>query len=259
MNGYTCKIADISIKFKTKLKFYNYVSTLFPCQNNSVNEVIIAEKNELDEYRKLDIKIDNCTFFNAYETTLLYKKFSAKLSNYNAVLFHSATFDIDGVGVAFSARSGTGKTTHMLNWQKVLGDKMTVVNGDKPIVRFFDKDFCEEHKLEIPPDTELGIPYAYGTPWCGKEGLGTNMRTKLKHICFIERSETNYVTKIDKKDAVNRIMQQVYMPKDPVALMKTLELVDRLINSCELWIIHCNMDIESAEVAYGAIFGNGGN
>ena len=199
----------------------------------------------------------------------------------NAVVLHSATFDINGAGVAFSALSGTGKSTHLANWyayingtadmpeslKRLLKDenlniekdgslpKLTVVNGDKPIVRFFDEDFCKENDLEIPTGTEFGVPYAYGTPWCGKEHLGCNMRTPLKHICFIERSDTNFVTKIDKAQAVERIMQQVYMPKDPVALSKTLELVNRLINSCELWIIHCNMEPESAEVAYKAIFG----
>ena len=117
-------------------------------------------------------------------------------------------------------------------------------------------EFCKEKGLEIPEGTEFGVPYAYGTPWCGKENLGCNMRTKLRHICFIERSETNFVTKIDKNEAVNRIMKQVYMPKDPVALSKTLGLVDRLINSCELWIIHCNMEPESAKIAYDAIFKN---
>ena len=185
----------------------------------------------------------------------------------------------------FSALSGTGKTTHLANWYayingeenmpEALNDlrnknsdlraekrggenpKLTIVNGDKPIVRFFDEDFCKEKELEIPEATEFGVPYAYGTPWNGKERLGTNMRTPLKHICFIERNDKNFVTKIDKNDAVGRIMKQVYMPKAPVALAKTLGLIDRFIDSCELWIIHCNMDPESAKVAYEAIFNNG--
>ena len=182
--------------------------------------------------------------------TIILRKISNWLPHHNAFLLHSACFDVGGVGVAFAAHSGTGKSTHMLNWQKVLGDNMTVVNGDKPIVRFFSQN--EEKPDGVLPD----IPYAYGTPWNGKERLGCNMRTHLQHICFIERSKTNFVTKIDKNDAVNRIMNQVYMPKDPVALMNTLSLIDKLMSSCELWIIHCNMDVESAEVAYKTIFAN---
>lgn len=186
----------------------------------------------------------------------LLREISELLPQNQAFLLHSASFEVDGRGVVFCAISGTGKTTHMLNWQKLLKDKLTIINGDKPFIRFFDKDFCKKNNLNIPDGTKFGIPYAYGSPWCGKENLSCNMRTPLKHICFIERSETNFVTKISKEDAVNRIMQQVYIPKDPVALSKTLELVNRLINSCNLWIIHCNMEPESAEVAYKAIFGN---
>lgn len=175
------------------------------------------------------------------ESAKTLRTISEWLPLHNAFVLHSATFDVDGVGVAFAAHSGTGKTTHMNLWQKYLGDKMVVVNGDKPIVRFFEDE----------PEQ----PYAYGTPWNGKEKLGCNMRTPLKHICFIERSETNYVEKVDKKAIVDRIFNQVYMPKDPQAMIKTMQLIDRLVSCCDLWIIHCNMESQAAEVAYNTIFG----
>lgn len=193
----------------------------------------------------IDIEIENKQSDEFYswsylESIATYRKIAEWLPNNNSFVFHSACFDVEGVGVAFAAHSGTGKTTHMLLWQKYLGDKMTVVNGDKPIVRFFEDE----------PNT----PYAYGTPWNGKENLGCNMRTPLKHICFIERSETNYVEKIESKDAIDRIFNQVYMPKDPIAVMNTISLINRLIDCCDLWVIHCNMDISAAETAYNTIF-----
>ena len=172
-------------------------------------------------------------------STAIQRKLAEWLPLHNAFVLHSATFDVDGVGVAFAAHSGTGKTTHMNLWQQLLGDRMVVVNGDKPIVRFFDEE----------PNT----PYAYGTPWNGKEHLGCNMRTPLKHICFIERSETNYVEKVQKQDVINRIFNQVYMPKDPVAVANTMTLIDRLLSCTDLWIIHCNMEPSAAEVAYNTI------
>lgn len=180
--------------------------------------------------------------------TCVHRKLAEWLPLHNAFVLHSVAFDVNGVGVAFAAHSGTGKTTHTMLWQQLLGDKMTIVNGDKPIVRFFDN-------LENAPEgTEIGVPYAYGTPWNGKEHLGCNMRTPLKHICFIERSETNYVEKISANDAIDRIFNQVYMPQNPEAMMNTMQLINRLINSCELWIIHCNMDISAAQTAYNEIF-----
>lgn len=175
-----------------------------------------------------------------YKMNACLRKVGEAIHNYNAFVLHSACFDVDGVGVAFTARSGTGKTTHMCYWKMLLGDKMTFVNGDKPIVRFFED--------------EPNVPYAYGTPWNGKERFGCNMRTPLKHICFIERSERNFVDKVDKQAAINLIFNQVYMPKDSVAVANTMQLIDRLLSCCSIWKIHCNMDIQAAEIAYNAIF-----
>lgn len=170
----------------------------------------------------------------------IYRKIAEWLPLHNAFVLHSALFDVDGTGVAFAAHSGTGKTTHMRLWQELLGDRLTVVNGDKPIVRFFDE--------------EPTVPYAYGTPWNGKERLGCNMRTPVKHICFIERAEQNSCERMDAADAVDLIFNQVYMPKDPLAVVNTIQLINRFISSCNLWKIKCNMDISAAETAYNTIF-----
>lgn len=171
----------------------------------------------------------------------IHRKIAEWLPQNGAFLLHSACFEVNGSGVAFAAHSGTGKTTHMLLWQRLLGEKMTVVNGDKPIIRYFEN--------------EPQVPYAYGTPWNGKERLGCNMRTPLRHICFIERSDKNYCEPITKSEAINPILNQVYMPKNPVAMSQTLALTDRLLSDCRLWRIHCNMEPEAAEVSYKTIFG----
>ena len=232
------------------------------------------------------------------------RKVAEWLPLHNAFLLHSACFDVDGVGVAFAAHSGTGKTTHMMLWQQLLGDRMTIVNGDKPIVRFFDESdglpvgddeshaaaFGPSAVLPIPridihsrvarPATHIvpqgrcqingsmkastptdenkniNIPFAYGTPWNGKEHLGCNMRTPLRHLCFIERAEQNSCEPMtDTSEAIDRIFNQVYMPKDPAAAAKTVELINRLMGSVKLWKIKCNMDPSAAQVAYHTIFG----
>lgn len=238
IGGYMYSIADFNIDIRNH---YNMLQDLYReyfVDSNEKEAVITCTDEEIENERNADMQ-----FSNAYlEGIAVFRKLAEWLPLNNAFVLHSACFDVDGVGVAFAAHSGTGKTTHMRLWQQLLGDKMTVVNGDKPIVRFFDND----------PNT----PYAYGTPWNGKERLGCNTRTKLQHICFIERSETNFVEKVNKKDAVNLILNQVYMPKDPMALMNTMQLIDRLLSSCSLWIIHCNMEPEAAKIAYEAILNN---
>lgn len=237
---FKCKLAGLKIELEhihsliqKKLAQYSAEFEKADISIKIVQEDIEYERAyaENDEIRKRD---------NFLEITAVFRSLAEQLSNFDGAVLHSACFDVEGTGIAFAAHSGTGKTTHMNLWQELLGEKMVIVNGDKPIVRFFDD--------------EPEVPYAYGTPWNGKERLGCNMRTPLKHICFIERSETNYVEQIKEADAIERMLNQMYMPKDPVAMAKTLELMNKLLKSCKLWKIHCNMEPEAAKVAYNAIF-----
>ena len=232
-----CKISDFNITINGKYIFMQKNCESYNSKSLDADITINITDKDI-EYERLCA--DNVYSTSALAATSAYRKLAEWLPLHNAFVLHSACFDVGGEGVVFAAHSGTGKTTHMLLWQKLLGDKMTIVNGDKPIVRFFED--------------EPNIPYAYGTPWNGKERLGCNMRTPVKHICFIERSETNYVDKMQPSEIINLIFNQVYMPKDPIAVANTIQLINRFINSCSLWKIHCNMDISAAETAYNAIF-----
>ncbi len=209
-------------------------------------DYISEEKHEFKiELTEQDIKAERALsedeFSDAYlETIAFYRKLAETLPSKNAFVLHSAFFEVEGEGVAFAAHSGTGKTTHMRLWKKLLGENLRIVNGDKPIIRFFDN--------------EPMIPYGYGTPWNGKEHLGTNSKAPLRHICFIERASENSCEPIEASKVVDLIFNQVYMPKNPLAAVATIELINRLVNSCKLWKIKCNMDIEAAETAYNTIF-----
>lgn len=231
------KFADFSVELKGKYNGIEKACKNYYFESEKCNITFSCSDADI-EYENQE----NENFSKKYlEYIAMHRKLAEWLPNNGAFVLHSACFDVDGVGVAFAAHSGTGKTTHMRLWQEYLGDRMVVVNGDKPIVRFFEDE----------PET----PYAYGTPWNGKERLGCNMRTPLKHICFIERSETNYVEPMKKSDVIDRIFNQVYMPKDPMAVMNTMQLIDRLLCYCKLWTIHCNMEPSAAETAYKTIFG----
>ncbi len=233
------RIADFYVEF-TGMQ-YPYLEMFckgYLTDQNAVDVSLTVTEEDIHAEQKRDSTVINRPMI---ETTVAYRKLAEWLPIRNAMVMHGTLIDADGAGVLFTALSGTGKTTHMMLWQKLLGDRMTVVNGDKPILRFL-------------PDGVFG----YGTPWNGKEKLGCNMRTSMKHICFIERSETNFVEPLAKSDAISRIMQQAYMPKDPASVAATFSLVDRLMDTCDLWIIHCNMDIEAAQVAYQTIFDNKG-
>ena len=167
------------------------------------------------------------------EGLALYRKICACALSNDAFLMHGAVIEYEGKGYLFTAQSGTGKTTHIRRWRKLFGkEKVTIVNGDKPIIRFID-----------------GKVYAYGTPWRGKEGYGTTDRVELSAICFIERGEENSIKKISDIEALPRIFSQI-MIHDSADLGKQMDLVDSLLSSVPTYILKCNMDVEAARVAY---------
>ncbi len=235
------RIADFNIEFKNTNVFVEDFFKSFETQKLPEISFEITQ-NDID-YEKRLIKYpisDKMLSVAAY-----HRKFIEWLPFNNAFFLHASLIDVDGIGVAFAALSGTGKTTHTLFWRQLLGDRLTIVNGDKPIIRFFDNE---------------KYPYGYGAPWCGKEHYGTTGRVPLKHLCFIERGDKNSCEPMDPVDAIDIIFNQAYIPKNnPIAVYNTLSLVDRLLKVCSLWKITCTPEIEAAEVAYNTIFKENNN
>lgn len=172
------------------------------------------------------------------EELAVYRKISEKMPDFDTILFHGSVIAVDGQGFLFTAKSGTGKSTHTRLWCELLGDKAVMVNDDKPL-------------LHITDDGTI----AYGTPYNGKHHLGCNMSVKLKGICILTRGEKNSIVRISKSEAYTMLIQQVYRPADPVQMQKTLKLIDKLAAVTELYRLSCNMDIEAAEVAYKGMKG----
>ncbi len=168
----------------------------------------------------------------------IHRKICAFLLSHRAFLMHCAVIEYKGRGYAFTAFSGTGKTTHVNLWKQRFGeDKVTIINGDKPFLRYID-----------------GKWYAYGSPWNGKEGYGINGRVELCGIALINRSQTNSIVKLNTDEALPYVMSQV-MVTDSANLPNQLELLDLLLENVPFYKLNCNMDLEAAEVAYRGMSG----
>lgn len=237
---YNCRIADLNVGFDTAYEVLPLKLQKYGADYEKPDLIISTTQKDIDRERQIDKEMPPNKKDYAVEINAALRKFAEELPKYDAVLMHACSFETGGKGIAFGARSGTGKTTHMLLWQKLLGDKLTVVNGDKPIVRFAD-----------------GVLYVYGTPWAGKEGLHNNIRAPLTDICSIKRSTTNSTKRLNKEEGYMILLNQIYMPNDAQMRIKTLELADRIANSVNFWEISCNMDIQAAQVSYSTIFKNG--
>ena len=170
------------------------------------------------------------------ETLAVYRKIAAGLLDRDILLFHGSVIAMDGQGYLFTAKSGTGKSTHTRLWQEQFGARAVMINDDKPLLRL----------------DEQGVT-AYGTPWDGKHRRSTNAACPLKAICILTRGDENAISPMDKKSALPMLCQQSYRPADPAALQKTLLLVDRLGSSVGLYRLRCNMEPEAAQTAYAGM------
>ena len=167
------------------------------------------------------------------EELAVYRKIAEKMIDYDTILFHGSVIAVDGEAYLFTAKSGTGKSTHTRLWREYLGDRAVMVNDDKPLLQV----------------TDSGV-IAYGTPYNGKHRLSSNIAVPLKAVCIITRSADNHIEPITGRQAYKMLLQQVYRPADMMKMQKTLTLIDSLADSVKLYQLGCNMDISAAKVAY---------
>ena len=172
------------------------------------------------------------------ETLAVYRKIAEMLPYYDAFLFHGSCVAVDGKGYLFTAKSGTGKSTHARLWRNLLGDRAVMINDDKPLIRMKDE----------------GI-FIYGTPWDGKHRLSTNTSVPLKAVCMLFRGEKNGISPASVDDSFAMLLQQIYRPKDKEAMRKTMILLDNLKSRVSLWRLYCNMEPEAAVISYNAMKG----
>lgn len=186
------------------------------------------EKSALED-RKEGLPIRN--FPDSYlETLAVYRKFAENLLAYDTVLFHGSVVAVDGIGYLFTAKSGTGKSTHTRLWREYFGERAVMVNDDKPLLQV----------------TENGV-IVYGTPWDGKHHLSNNISVPLKAICILTRASENHIEPISKSTAFPMLLQQSNRPQDSLKMQKTLEILDKISDNIALYKLGCMVEITSAE------------
>ena len=229
----TVKLADLAIGVDNKYAFFEQLAASYITDEEPIFTVNATDSEIIEEG-----KSEEGNFSEGYlESIVIYRKIAEKLPKYGAFVFHSAVLSYRGGAYAFTARSGVGKTTHTRLWIKEFAPEVHYLNGDKPIVRFCD-----------------GVPVVYGTPYRGKEGYGVNESAPLKAIAFVERATENTARVIDADAVTESLVTQVYMPRDPMAAIQTLRLVNKLAASVKLVSIKVNMDNEAAHVARAAMY-----
>lgn len=229
----TLKMADLRIRIDNR---YEYVQQL--CRDYLVPE---KENPDLsvqvmpDELQARMDKIPEHFSGKGYaESVLIYEKICNELPAFNAFVLHGSAIMARGAAYVFAAGCGIGKSTHTGYWQKILGDRMTVINGDKPICRF----------------SENGQLMVFGTPWNGKENWGTNVCAPMKALCLLERGNENAVFPVEASNVFGELCGHFHLT-DPekIDLPKLFELVERMMKTIPIYRLKCRKDASAAELA----------
>ena len=173
-------------------------------------------------------------YTNAFlENNAIHALLAEKLVSHNVLLLHGSALCMDGQAIIFTAKSGTGKSTHARLWRQVFGDRVWMINDDKPMLRI------EKSGVTV-----------YGTPWDGKHQLSRNASAPLTAIVNLTRDESNHIAPMRRADAFPVLMKRCYASRNPATMARIMELEKRLLSAVDFYILGCNMLPEAAKVAW---------
>lgn len=161
--------------------------------------------------------------------------FYNELLKHDGMMLHSSCVEKDGYAYLFSAKSGTGKSTHTHLWLKNL-EGTRIINDDKPALVL-----------------KNGKWYACGTPFSGKTDENVDVKVPIRALVFLHRSEKNEVKRMPVVQAIGMLLSQTIRPNSKELAEKMLELADKLLTEVPVFSLGCNMDDDAAIVAYNEI------
>ena len=98
---------------------------------------IVTTQSDIDFEREKSAREDTKEgipirhFSDAYlETLAVYRKIADHLLSCDTLLFHGSVIAVDGEGYLFTAKSGTGKSTHTRLWREYFGERAVMVNDE---------------------------------------------------------------------------------------------------------------------------------
>ena len=173
------------------------------------------------------------------ESLAVYRRIAELLLARDVLLFHCSALELDGRAYLFTAPSGTGKSTHARLWRQVFGDRVTMINDDKPLLR-------------RQPDGSWRV---YGTPYGGKDGLQTNTSQRVCGIVLLERGTENKIEPVSARAAYPQLLAQTYHdPQQPQALLRTMDLVGEMAE-LPVYRLQCTISQQAVQTAYAALKG----
>lgn len=242
MGEFTIKIAGFSagvtsLFASTKDYCVRYLSQEEPQCRITVTREDLEFQQEFLRQEALEEGIKIRKFTDPFlERAAIQRKLADFLFEQGVLMTHGSTVAVDGRAYLFTAKCGTGKSTHTRLWRQVFGDRAAIVNDDKPFLKLTDNEIL-----------------ACGSPWSGKHGLDTNIIVPLQGICILERGKENRIARILPEEALPMLLHQTHCPLALQNREPFEALVLQLAQTVPLWRMECNMDPQAADISHKAM------
>lgn len=232
-----CLIADLVVELNPQYDNLKFLASRFEYLGERETDISLEVSEEYlsDLCRRAAEgvtvgQLENYAFGNA---------FNRRAIPFGTMLVHSSALICDGGAYLFSAESGVGKSTHTRLWLDAFGDRVHIMNDDKPVVRLYE-------------DRAV----AFGTPFDGGSGIALNEAFPLMAIVFVERGEENSVRVPSNSEILQLLyFQTAHMVSAEVA-DKMLDNFEKLLSLAKFYVLTCNTDISAAYTAYENIVKN---
>ncbi len=220
------KVCDLFVKMSPIYKDLALRAKPFLAKSGRADMVISLEEEDIQAFAK-----DKGLSPSLAEYQLSCVEFCKQLLSFGGFVMHASAVLYDNGVYMFSAPSGIGKSTQAALWVKNLPGAC-IINDDKPAIRILG-----------------GVPYAYGTPWCGS-GYGRLAKSGvIKALYFIRRNGVNYVKPMDKSKIPYLMLESMLRPLDNSDMDKLFTALDGFVSAVPIFSLDCNTNDDAVQTA----------
>ena len=233
------RIAEMNIAVDARFAYTEEYMRDFLTDAQDYELLIRVTDEMIERERNANIRIHDIVYDDGpCEAVAVLRVICDYIVKHGGFFLHCSCLRIDGQAAVFTAPSGTGKSTHSALWRMCLGDRVEMINDDKPLVREKDGRFV-----------------IYGTPWKGKHDIGSNISAPIGAMFFLEQAPENSAERLDSFTALSLLMRQTIMPTGREDMAALLDMLSKLIETVPMFRLKCTISDEAVRVAYNAMMG----
>lgn len=194
----------------------------YPSPNDGYIRYSCLERE--NDSRELDLTVEP---FHELRDSTLFKSLnvSSLLLRNGVILFHSSFVITEGgEAIIFTGKSGIGKTTQALLWQKYRN--ALIVNGDRAALKIKD-----------------GVLTACGVPFCGSSDIALNREARVKAVVSLSQSRENKCRRLSAIESFSVFLSGTsYEPRNPLENRLAVDISEKAAACGVSFALSCRPD-----------------